>query len=125
MSGYIEVVQVFFNPAEITFEKLLGYFFGIHDPTSRDKQGGDTGEQYRSVIFYHDEAQKETARRVMDKLDASKYYEKPVVTELKPVEKFWMAEGYHQNYYANNPNKPYCQLVVKKKVEAVREMLGK
>jgi peptide-methionine (S)-S-oxide reductase len=119
VSGHIEVVQVTFDPAVITFRDLLSVFFAIHDPTTRDRQGNDVGEQYRSVIFYHTEAQRGDAEEVMREIAGE--YSQPIVTELRPAETFWKAEDYHQEYFTNNPGQPYCMFVVSPKVEKFRK----
>jgi peptide-methionine (S)-S-oxide reductase len=111
-SGHIEVIQITFDPDTVTFRELLEVFFSIHDPTSMDRQGNDVGEQYRSVIFYHSEEQRTIA---------SEMIQPPMVTQLRPAEQFWPAENYHQEYFKNNPNQPYCSFVVRPKVEKFRE----
>ena len=123
VSGYIEVIQVFFDPTLLSYEQLLGYFFAIHDPTSQDQQGNDKGSQYRSVIFTYSDEQSLQAQRTIDILNQSWQYLKPIVTEIRPVENFYLAEAYHQNFNANNPDKPYCQLVVKPKIEKIQSLL--
>src|SRR3989344_1607921 len=120
-SGHIEVVQVEFDPSIITLDDLLSVFFSSHDPTSMDKQGNDAGEQYRSVIFYTSEEQKEAIAQFIKKLEADQVYQKPIVTEVKAVGKFYEAEGYHQNYYNNNRNKSYCQFVIDPKIAKLRQ----
>ncbi len=124
VSGYIEVVQVFFDPTILSYEKLLGYFFALHDPTSRDQQGNDNGSQYRSVIFTNSDDQSLKAQDTITTLNQSWQYSKPIVTEVRPAETFYLAEDYHQNFYANNPNKPYCQLVVKPKIEKIQSLIN-
>lgn len=113
-TGHIEVVQVTFDPAVATYREILEVFFAIHDPTSRDRQGNDVGEQYRSVIFYHDDAQRRTAEELIRELGDG------IVTEVRPAESFWPAEDYHQEYFRNNPNQPYCAYVVAPKVAKFR-----
>lgn len=120
-SGHIEVVQVEFDPSIIILEDLLSVFFSSHDPTSMDRQGNDVGEQYRSVIFYITEEQKEKIFSFIKKLEADRIFSKPIVTEVKPAGKFYQAEKYHQNYYNQNQNKPYCQLVISPKINKLRE----
>ena len=120
-TGHAEVVQVRFNPAELSLEELLSVFFTIHDPTSLNRQGADVGTQYRSAIFYHDEAQRETAVKLIDELNAANIWSNPIVTELAPLDKFYVAEDYHQNYYANNPGQGYCRVVVAPKVAKFRK----
>jgi peptide-methionine (S)-S-oxide reductase len=123
-TGHIEVVQVKFDPSVTSYRDILDVFFAIHDPTSRDRQGNDAGEQYRSAIFYHSEDQKRTAEEMIHEIDASKVWSRPVVTEVRPAEKFWVAEDYHQDYLTNNPNQPYCAYVVAPKVAKFREKFG-
>lgn len=114
-TGHAEVVQITFDPSIISYEALLKIFWLIHDPTTLNRQGNDVGTQYRSVIFYHDEHQKEQAEASM-KAFSSKFT-KPLVTEIKPLETFYKAEAYHQDYFKNNPNQGYCMFVVSPKVE--------
>lgn len=116
-TGHAEVVRVTFDPAELSFTDLLAVFFTIHDPTTLNRQGNDVGTQYRSVIFYLSEEQRKTAETAIAALNASGEWSDPVVTLVAPAGKFHMAEAYHQEYYANNPNQPYCQYVVAPKVE--------
>jgi peptide-methionine (S)-S-oxide reductase len=119
-SGHIEVVQVTFDPTVINCGQILEVFFAIHDPTSLDRQGNDAGEQYRSIIFYHSEEQLETAEAIIDGLE-SEPHARPIVTELRPAGEFYMAEDYHQEYFQNNPNQPYCSFVVSPKLKKFRE----
>lgn len=120
-TGHIEVVQVTFDPAKTTLQEVLAVFFTIHDPTTWDRQGNDEGPQYRSAIFYHSEEQKQLAAEVMRDLEMAGVYEGRIVTELRPAETFWPAEGYHQNYFRTNPNQGYCVFVVAPKVKKFRE----
>jgi peptide-methionine (S)-S-oxide reductase len=120
-TGHAEVVQVTFDPAVIAFRDLLGVFFTIHDPTTRDRQGADVGPQYRSIVLYHSPEQHETAKQVIEELNRGRVWDNPIVTELAPITVFYPAERYHQDYYANNPNQPYCQIVVAPKVAKVRK----
>lgn len=119
-TGHIEVVQVTFDPEITPLGEILEVFFAIHDPTSRDRQGNDVGEQYRSVIFYHDESQRQGAEQMIRKLEAERVRPNPIVTELRPAETFWPAEDYHQDYFKNNPGQPYCAYVVAPKVAKFR-----
>lgn len=119
-TGHAEVVQISFDPSIISYEQLLTVFFTIHDPTTKDRQGNDVGSQYRSIILTHDERQAEAAKAVIQTLVASKKYPNPIVTEIQPLRQFYPAEAYHQDYFKNNPNKAYCQLVVKPKVDKVK-----
>jgi peptide-methionine (S)-S-oxide reductase len=116
-TGHAEVCQIQFNPEEISFEELLEVFFNTHDPTTLNRQGNDVGTQYRSVIFYHDDKQKEIAERVKAKLDSSGTWKNPIVTEIVQFEKFYPAEDYHQNYFRNNPNQGYCRVVIAPKLD--------
>jgi peptide-methionine (S)-S-oxide reductase len=121
-TGHAEVVQITFDPAEITFRDLLDVFFVIHDPTTLNRQGHDVGTQYRSVIFTHDEQQAATARDVIAALTADGSWRDPIVTEVTPVQPFYAAESYHQDYFANNPRQPYCLGVVAPKVAKARKV---
>ncbi len=118
-TGHAEVVQVTFDPAIISFEDLLRVFFTIHDPTTLNRQSADVRTQYRSAIFYHSKAQKEIAEEIM--VEMADHWENPIVTEIVPLEKFYRAEQYHQNYFAINPNQPYCRTVVAPKLEKFRK----
>ncbi len=120
-TGHAEVVQITFDPEEITYRELLEIFFVIHDPTQRNRQGNDVGPQYRSIILYHDDEQKVEAQKVMDEVNTSGAYEDSIVTELKPLESFYVAEDKHQDYYQNNAWQPYCQVVIKPKLRKFRE----
>lgn len=120
-TGHAEVVQVTFDPEVISFRDLLGVFFTIHDPTTKDRQGADVGPQYRSIVLYHSPEQRDVAEQVIDELNHGRVWDKPIVTDLAPMTAFYPAERYHQDYYANNPNQPYCQLVVAPKVAKVRK----
>ena len=119
-TGHAEVIKIEYDPEKISYEELLTVFFYTHDPTTLNKQGADVGEQYRSAIFYTDERQKEEATTFVKQLITEKAYEKPVVTEVKPLENFFEAEDYHQNFYKNNQGKPYCQLVIAPKLEKLK-----
>jgi peptide-methionine (S)-S-oxide reductase len=121
MTGHVEVVQVTFDPEAASYREILEVFFAIHDPTSRDRQGNDTGSQYRSVIFYHDEGQRAVAEDLIRELNEEKIWPRPIVTEVRPATAFYMAEDYHQEYFRNNPNQPYCTFVVSPKVAKFRE----
>lgn len=120
-TGHAEVVQVTFDPSIISFRELLDVFFVIHDPTTLNRQGGDVGTQYRSVIFYHSDSQKETAKSVIRELEAEGRHDDTIVTELAPAPKFFVAEDYHQDYFAQNPTRGYCQAVVAPKVSKARK----
>lgn len=120
-TGHAEVVQITFDPAVITYNDLLHVFFTVHDPTTMNRQGADVGTQYRSAIYYHSAAQKTEAERVIKELTAEKVWDDPIVTELKPLDKFYAAEEYHRDYYRRNPNQGYCQAVIAPKVAKVRK----
>ena len=121
MTGHAEVIRVTFDPAELSLDDLLRIFFTVHDPTTPNRQGADVGTQYRSAIFYTSEAQKATAERVIDEINAAKIWDAPIVTEVAPAGPFYMAEGYHQEYYANNSGQPYCRIVIAPKVKKFRD----
>lgn len=120
-TGHAEVVQVAFDPGRITFEELLEVFFAIHDPTTEDRQGPDVGSQYRSAVFYHSEEQRETVERLVAEMNESGVYDDDIVTEVAPLDTFYEAEEYHQDYYEKNPDKPYCAVQIPPKLEKVRE----
>ena len=120
-TGHAEVVQVRFDPALVSYRDLLTLFFTIHDPTSLNRQGADVGTQYRSVIFYHDAEQKAEAEAVMAELNAARLWERPLVTELAPLETFYPAEAYHQKYFLRNPYQGYCRMVIAPKVAKFRK----
>ena len=116
-TGHAEVIQITYDQSIISYEELLHVFFKTHDPTTLNRQGADVGTQYRSVIFYHDEEQKKIAEIVKHELDSAKIWDNPIVTEISQFEKFYIAEEYHQNYYDNNSNQPYCSFVITPKLE--------
>jgi peptide-methionine (S)-S-oxide reductase len=120
-TGHVEIVQVKFDPAVTTYREVLEVFFTIHDPTSRDRQGNDSGSQYRSVIFYYDETQKAAAEELIRELDAEEIWSRPIVTDVLPASTFYRAEDYHQEYFRNNPEQPYCAYIVAPKVKKFRE----
>jgi len=119
-TGHAEVTQVTFDPRVITFRDLLGVFFVIHDPTQLNRQGADTGTQYRSVVFTHSPEQEVAARDVIATLERDGVYDRPIVTEVTPLPAFYPAEGYHQEYYRRNARQPYCQAVIAPKVAKLR-----
>jgi peptide-methionine (S)-S-oxide reductase len=119
-TGHAEVVQVSFDPHAISYRQLLEVFFTIHDPTTRDRQGADVGSQYRSIILWHDAAQRATAEEVMAEVAAKGTWDAPLVTELQPFRDFWPAEEHHQQFYRRNPWQPYCLAVVRPKVATAR-----
>ncbi|MBV9958719.1 MAG: peptide-methionine (S)-S-oxide reductase MsrA [Acidobacteria bacterium] len=120
-TGHAEVVQVTFNPEEVSFREILEVFFTIHDPTTLNRQGADVGTQYRSAIFYHTPEQKEQAEETIARLNAEKIWNAPIVTQVAPLTEFYKAEDYHQDYFENNPAQPYCQMVVAPKVSKFRQ----
>ena len=117
-TGHAEVAQITYDPKKISFERLLEVFWEAHDPTTLNRQGADHGTQYRSVVFYHDEQQKLVAEKSLR--EASKIFKDPIVTEIKPLTKFYQAENYHQDYFRNNPNATYCRFVIKPKLEKLK-----
>jgi len=121
LTGHAEVVQVTFDPAQISLEDLLHIFFTIHDPTTLNRQGADIGSQYRSAIFYHNAEQKQTAERVIAELTAAKLWDRPIVTQVMPLNAFYPAEDYHQEYFARNPGQGYCRVVIAPKVAKFRQ----
>jgi peptide-methionine (S)-S-oxide reductase len=116
-TGHAEVVRLEFDPQQITLREILEIFFVVHDPTTLNRQGNDVGTQYRSGIYYADEAQKRVAEEVIREIEESKTYRSPIVTEVKPLANYSAAEAYHQDYFLNNPNQGYCAFVVGPKVE--------
>ena len=120
-TGHAEVVQVHFDPNVVSYRDLLHVFFAIHDPTTLNRQGADAGTQYRSAIFYHDDEQKQIAEEFIKDLNAQNIWGRPIVTEVTKLDKFYMAEDYHQEYFARNPYQPYCQAVVAPKVSKFRK----
>jgi len=114
-TGHAEVAQITFDPSKISYEKLLEVFWQAHDPTTLNRQGADVGIQYRSVIFYHDEKKRIAAEK--SKQEAQKNFSDPIVTEIKPLTHFYVAENYHQDYFNKNSNAPYCRLVIKPKLD--------
>ena len=120
-TGHIEVIRIEFDPEKIAYRELLDIFFAIHDPTSRDRQGEDAGEQYRSVIFTHSDRQRETAQAAIEELNAAGIWDKPIVTEVRPAAAFHPAEEYHRQYFVRNPEQAYCAYVVAPKVRKFRD----
>ncbi|MDX9992294.1 MAG: peptide-methionine (S)-S-oxide reductase MsrA [Anaerolineales bacterium] len=120
-TGHAEVVRIEFDADLLSFKDLLRVFFSIHDPTSLNRQGADVGTQYRSAIFYHDQAQKQAAEEVIRELDTAALWPKPIVTELSPLSAYYPAEDYHQEYFVNNRNQPYCMAVVAPKLAKFRK----
>ncbi len=123
-TGHAEVVQVTYDPDVLTFHDLLAIFFTVHDPTTKNRQGNDFGPQYRSVVFYRTEAERVTARQVIDEVTAARIWRGPVVTEVVPFTTFYPAEGYHREYFRRNPEKAYCQFVIAPKVAKFRKQFS-
>lgn len=124
-TGHAEVIKIEFDPNQITYSDLLNVFFATHDPTTLNQQGSDTGTQYRSIIFYANNEQRAEAKLFIEKLEKESVFDNPIVTELKPLNKFYEAEDYHKNYYARNLSKPYCQVVISPKVAKLRQKFNK
>lgn len=124
-SGHAECTQIVYDPSKISYDELLEVFFKVHDPTSLNRQGNDVGIQYRSVIFYHNDEQKTLAEKYKTELDQSGAYDKPIVTQIAPMEKFYAAENYHHDYYEYNKDKnPYCAVIVRPKLEKFRKVFS-
>ena len=124
-SGHAEVIKIEFDPAVISFKDLLAVFFTTHDPTTLNQQGADQGTQYRSTILYTSEDQRQAAEAFIKEQESNGTFNGPIITEIKPLGKFFEAEEYHKNYYASNPDKPYCQLVINPKLAKLREKHSK
>lgn len=120
-TGHAESIQITFDPNVISYADLMKVFFTVHDPTTLNRQGADTGTQYRSAIFYHDDLQKKIAAQVIREISESKLWKNPIVTEVLPFDKFYVAEDYHQEYYVNNSSQPYCRAVIEPKVSKFRK----
>lgn len=120
-TGHAEAIKIEYDPEVISYQYLLTVFFGTHDPTTLNRQGNDVGTQYRSVIFYTSDEEKDEAENFIKDLNDNKAYEKPVVTEVVKLEKFYPAEDYHHDYYANNHDNPYCQIVIAPKIEKLQK----
>ena len=120
-TGHAEVIQVEFDPKVVSYDKILDTFWEAHDPTTLNRQGNDSGTQYRSIILYNSEAQRVAAEK--SKAAPQKHFKNPIVTEIVPLKKFYKAEGYHQNYYRSNQDQPYCRLVIQPKVEKLEKKL--
>lgn len=123
-TGHAEVIQLTYDPKKVSFDELLEVFWNTHDPTTLNRQGADEGTQYRSVVFYHNEEQKKLAEEYKKQLETSHVYKSPIVTEISPYTVFYKAEGYHQDYYALNPNQGYCQYVIRPKVEKFKKQFA-
>ena len=124
LTGHAEVIQVTYDPTIISYEDLLEVFWNTHDPTTLNRQGADEGTQYRSVVFYDDEAQRKVAEGYKKQLEDSKAFKNPIVTEITPLINFFSAEAYHQNYFALNQNQGYCQYVIRPKVEKFKKQFS-
>lgn len=122
VTGHAEVVKIEYDPAQVSIEKLLGFFWTVHDPTTMNSQGNDHGTQYRSIILYQNQEQKTAAEK--SKAEAQKKHSDPIVTEILPLKTFYRAEEYHQDYFKKNPHAGYCQYVVKTKVDKAKKTLG-
>lgn len=120
-TGHAEVCQIYFKPDVISYKELLEVFWQTHDPTTLNRQGNDVGTQYRSIILTHNQEQEQLAKQYKEALDQSAAFDKPIVTEIKPFEAFYEADEYHQNYYSNNKNAPYCSFVIKPKMEKFKK----
>ncbi len=123
-TGHAEIIQIEYNEHEISFDDLLLVFFKTHDPTTLNRQGNDTGTQYRSAVFYESPEQKAAAESMIDKLEKEMVFERPIVTEITPISKFYSAENYHQNYYNNNPDQGYCAYVIQPKLAKFTKEFG-
>ncbi len=121
-TGHAEVVQITFDPTVVSFRELLEVFFTIHDPTTLNRQGADVGTQYRSAIFYHSDEQKQVAEQVIAAMTEAHLWPHPIVTEITPIDQFYVAEDYHQEYFARNGGQPYCQVVIAPKVTKFRKL---
>lgn len=124
-TGHAEACQITYDPARISYRELLEIFWQTHDPTTLNRQGQDTGTQYRSAVFYHTEEQKRLAEAYKKELTAAKIWDKPIVTEIAPLKKFYTAEAYHQDYYQKNSSQPYCRFVITPKLEKFRKVFEK
>ncbi len=121
LTGHAEVIQITFDPTVVSYEEVLEIFWNTHDPTTLNRQGADVGTQYRSVVFYHNAQQKEVAEAYKKQLAAAGTFKDPIVTEISAAAEFYVAEDYHQNYYALNPNQGYCQYVIRPKVDKFKK----
>jgi peptide-methionine (S)-S-oxide reductase len=121
-TGHAEVCQIIYDPVQLTYDKLLEAFWASHDPTTLNRQGADYGTQYRSVVYYHDENQKQLAESYKNRLNAERAFGSPVVTEISPIETYYPAEDNHQNYFDNNPNQPYCARVIGPKLDKFKKV---
>ncbi|MGH2619588.1 MAG: peptide-methionine (S)-S-oxide reductase MsrA [Anaerolineales bacterium] len=120
-TGHAEVVQIEFDPQLISYREILEVFFSVHDPTTADRQGADTGTQYRSLVLYHSPEQQETAEALIRELEAARTWDSPIVTQVQPFRAFYLGEDYHQDYYENNPSAGYCRIVIDPKLAKFRK----
>lgn len=123
-TGHAEAIQIAFDPDIISYKKILNIFWNLHNPTTLNQQGADIGSQYRSAIYYHSEKQKKESHESLKDLQNFGEYTEPIVTEIKPIQNFYTAEDYHQNYFDNNPSLPYCNLVINPKINKLIEMFN-
>lgn len=124
-TGHAEVIKIEYDPTQIEYKVLLEVFFSTHDPTTLNRQGNDVGEQYRSVIFYVNDEQKKAAEQFIEQLSSEKVYSSPIVTQIKPLDKFYEAEDYHHNYFEANKDKPYCQVIINPKLQKFKAHYSK
>jgi peptide-methionine (S)-S-oxide reductase len=124
LTGHAEVVQIYFDPGRISYEELLELFWNTHDPTTPNRQGADVGDQYRSVVFYHNEEQRKSAEDYKKRLNSSGAFSAPVVTEIVPLDVFYVAENYHQGFYNGNKDYPYCRMIIQPKLDKLRKEYG-
>ena len=120
-TGHAESVQVSYNPSKLSYREILEIFFSVHDPTTLNRQGADVGTQYRSAIFYHNEQQKRVAEELIKELGKANLWDKPIVTQIVPLETFYPAENYHQEYFSRHPERAYCQMVISPKINKFRK----
>jgi peptide-methionine (S)-S-oxide reductase len=123
-TGHAEAVQITFDPAVVSYEELLEIFWQTHDPTTLNRQGADRGTQYRSVVFYHSDRQKQLAEEYKQKIDAAGAFASPIVTEIAPYQAFYIAENYHQNYFAEHGREPYCRAVIRPKIDKLNKVFA-
>lgn len=124
-TGHVEAVQVTFDPSKISYQDILEIFFSAHDPTTLNRQGADLGTQYRSAIFYHNKQQKAIAEELIRELNKARLWKQPIVTQIAPLSKFYLAEGYHQEYFSRHPEQAYCQMVISPKLDKFRRQWAK
>ncbi|SIT85261.1 peptide-methionine (S)-S-oxide reductase MsrA [Pontibacter indicus] len=123
-TGHAEVLQITYDPDTISYDELLEVFWSTHDPTTLNRQGNDIGPQYRSIVLYHNDEQREKAERYLKELDASGAYDSPIVTTIEPLQEFYPAEDYHQNYFNTHGHEPYCSFVIRPKVEKFKKVFA-